>query len=149
MKKISFKIPTMQSSHCQQRVATALSELNALELLSLEAGNLTAGLSDQIPVKEVVSLIEGLGYRVDKVQPLADSEEQEDILLFKTDIKCSGCTSKIAPYLDSESAITHWQVDLQDPDKVLSVRSNGMTAGHLMQTVRNAGFNIEPIKKET
>ena len=40
---------------------------------------------------------------------------------FKTTLKCSGCVSKVTPFLNSLRDVTEWSVDLQHPDKVLTV----------------------------
>ena len=41
---------------------------------------------------------------------------------FKTTLKCSGCVSKVTPFLSSLRDVNaDWSVDLQHPDKVLTV----------------------------
>lgn len=67
-----------------------------------------------------------------------------DALSFRTNIMCNGCIAKVKPILDDAVGIASWKVDLDSPDRVLSVVSDGMTQDEIMALVRNAGFTIEP-----
>jgi copper chaperone len=40
---------------------------------------------------------------------------------FKTSIKCMGCVATVTPYLNEAVGEHNWQVDLQSPEKVLTV----------------------------
>ena len=39
----------------------------------------------------------------------------------KTNVKCSGCVAKIAPYLNDVVGHGKWSVDLNDPQRTLTV----------------------------
>jgi copper chaperone len=65
---------------------------------------------------------------------------------FKTNIKCSGCVAKVSPALNSESGISSWEVNTASADKILTVVSDGATEAEIINTVKVAGYNIEPIK---
>lgn len=64
---------------------------------------------------------------------------------FKTTIKCTGCLEKVTPHLDSNQSIENWEVDLKNPDKVLTVRSQTTTAEEVMSLVKRAGYEIEKL----
>ncbi|MBR6758655.1 MAG: heavy-metal-associated domain-containing protein [Bacteroidaceae bacterium] len=64
---------------------------------------------------------------------------------FRTSIMCNGCIAKITPILDAAQGITSWSVDLQSPERRLTVIPDGITKEELMSLVRNAGFTIEVI----
>jgi len=69
---------------------------------------------------------------------------QEHInLQFKTNINCSGCIAKVTPFLNDAEGITHWEVDTNNKDKILSVESDGITEAEVMKKVQEAGFKIE------
>jgi copper chaperone len=42
---------------------------------------------------------------------------------FKTTIKCSGCVATVTPGLNEAVGANNWQVDLQSPDKILTVNT--------------------------
>ena len=65
--------------------------------------------------------------------------------LFKTNINCGGCVAKVTPFLNDAEGVCHWEVDTQNKDKVLTLKSEGISQEQVMQTVQRAGFKIEPL----
>ena len=61
-------------------------------------------------------------------------------LLFKTNIQCGNCLSKVSPKLNEHSGIHTWQVDLQDPDRTLTVETNALNPEDIQKAVLKAGF---------
>lgn len=66
-------------------------------------------------------------------------------LQFKTNMKCSGCTDKVTPFLESVPEIKKWEVDTTTKDKVLTVDFDGTNEGIIVKKVEEAGFKIEKI----
>ncbi|WP_033566147.1 heavy-metal-associated domain-containing protein [Sphingobacterium sp. SYP-B4668] len=64
---------------------------------------------------------------------------------FKTNINCNGCVAKVSPFLNDAEGICHWEVDTASRDKVLTLKSEGITEQQVMETVQKAGFKIEPL----
>ncbi|ULQ55678.1 heavy-metal-associated domain-containing protein [Flavihumibacter rivuli] len=65
-------------------------------------------------------------------------------LKFKTNIKCNGCLTKARPFLNETAGEDNWEVDLQDPQKVLSVIPEGdITAAEIIAAVKEAGYTAE------
>lgn len=67
---------------------------------------------------------------------------------FKTNINCGGCIAKVTPFLDGESQIKNWEVDTENPAKILSVESDSLSQSEIMQLVQSAGFDISEKKKK-
>lgn len=67
---------------------------------------------------------------------------------FKTTINCGGCVATVKKQFDQLDGIEHWQVDTDHSDKILRVRSNGITENELVEAVRSCGFKIDPISQE-
>lgn len=65
---------------------------------------------------------------------------------FKTNINCGGCIAKVTPFLDGESAITSWEVDTDNPNKILTVETD-WTSDQVIALVTSAGFSAEEKKK--
>jgi copper chaperone len=61
-------------------------------------------------------------------------------LKFKTDINCSGCKAKVSNFLNNENAISHWDVDVNNPDKTLTVEGENITEKLVLETIAKAGF---------
>jgi copper chaperone len=64
---------------------------------------------------------------------------------FTTNINCGGCIKKVTPFLDQLSDI-EWKVDIEDKRKVLEVRSGSIEETSIIEKVKEAGFNISPLK---
>ena len=46
---------------------------------------------------------------------------------FKTNLQCGNCVSKVKPALDTAEGIVRWDVDTENPDKILTVESSGIS----------------------
>ncbi len=64
---------------------------------------------------------------------------------FKTDIKCGGCLDKVRPHLNEKEEINHWEVDLTDPARVLTVEGDNISVEEVADTVKKAGFKADLI----
>lgn len=64
---------------------------------------------------------------------------------FKTNIKCSGCLEKVTPGLNQTAGADNWEVDLQSPDKVLTVSADHVDAAAIRKAVETAGYKAENI----
>ncbi len=65
--------------------------------------------------------------------------------IFKTSINCNSCLSRVKPILDQEKRITSWEVDLDNPDKILKVVAEDIKSSEIIDIVDNTGFEIELI----
>jgi copper chaperone CopZ len=64
-------------------------------------------------------------------------------LQFKTNINCGGCIKAVTPGLNQEVGAGNWQVDTANPDKILTVSTDKLTAEQIVTVVENAGFEIQ------
>tara|TARA_R110002073_G_scaffold293194_2_gene458763 strand:+ start:40228 stop:40440 length:213 start_codon:yes stop_codon:yes gene_type:complete len=66
-------------------------------------------------------------------------------LKFKTNINCGGCVSKVTPFLDKQEGVDNWEVDTNNPDKILTIQSNGATEDEVRTTLQKVGFKAESL----
>jgi len=66
---------------------------------------------------------------------------------FKTNIMCGSCIAKVTPYLNANNEIKHWEVDTQNPSKVLTVETDHLTGEMVREIVKNAGYKAEPLNQ--
>ena len=64
-------------------------------------------------------------------------------LSFNTNINCANCVRAITPTLNGEKAISSWQVDTDNPSKVLTV-SGDLSAEQVVALIEEAGFEARP-----
>lgn len=70
----------------------------------------------------------------------------DTLLKFKTNINCNGCKATVTPFLDKTDGICHWDVDLENKDKILTVHSTGISAEEVKKVIKQAGYNSEFIE---
>ncbi|PWS28486.1 hypothetical protein DHW03_01100 [Pedobacter yonginense] len=69
-----------------------------------------------------------------------------ETLKFKTNIKCGGCIAAVTPHLNNLLAIEKWEVDTQNPDKILTVEGKqGIDTYQVIDTLEKAGYKAEKI----
>ncbi|WP_313578382.1 cation transporter [Chishuiella sp.] len=66
-------------------------------------------------------------------------------LKFKTNINCSGCVSKVKPFLDKLENTDSWQVDTTNENKILTIKTK-LSDEKIIDTIEEVGFEIEPIE---
>lgn len=67
-----------------------------------------------------------------------------ETLKFKTTIKCSGCVAQVTPFLNNAVGENNWEVDVQNPDKILTITSGEkLEKNAIIETVKEAGFKAE------
>ena len=63
-------------------------------------------------------------------------------LKFKTNINCGSCVRSVSGFLNGVNQVTTWEVDTANPDKVLTVKGERLTAESVVNAVEEAGFDI-------
>lgn len=66
---------------------------------------------------------------------------------FKTNINCSSCVATVTPFLNEAEGICHWDVDTTNKEKILTVKSEGISKQEVIEAVQKAGFKIEPLSR--
>lgn len=66
-------------------------------------------------------------------------------LKFKTNINCGSCIRAVTPHLNDLEGISAWQVDTDNSEKILEVKTETLDAGAIRATVEKAGFKAEQI----
>lgn len=63
---------------------------------------------------------------------------------FKTTIKCSGCVAKVTPFLNEALGEDNWEVDYNNPAKVLTVIGEN-DKKKVIEAVEKAGYKAEAL----
>ncbi|HEY0656363.1 MAG TPA: heavy metal transport/detoxification protein [Chryseosolibacter sp.] len=63
---------------------------------------------------------------------------------FKTTIKCAGCVAKVTPFLNEALGENTWEVDFNDPAKVLTVVGE-KEQSKVIEAVQKAGYKAEAL----
>ena len=65
------------------------------------------------------------------------------VLTFTSNIACNGCVSKVKPFLDELEGLAKWQVDIEHPQKILTVESVDLGVEEIEGAVAKAGYRLE------
>jgi copper chaperone len=68
-------------------------------------------------------------------------------LKFKTNLNCGGCVSKVQADFDNENGISEWNVDTANSDKILTIKSQGISEEEVIAIVKKKGFKAEVISE--
>ena len=66
-------------------------------------------------------------------------------LEFTTTFNCNNCIAKVTPYLNAVPGIVHWEVDIKNPSKVLTVYGDEVKPEEIKAKVREAGYTISDV----
>lgn len=64
-------------------------------------------------------------------------------LKFKTNINCQNCVRAVTGFLNDVDGLESWEVNTEDPNKVLSAKGEEIEAAAIIEAVEDAGFDIE------
>jgi len=67
-------------------------------------------------------------------------------LQFKTNINCGNCVRSVTNFLNDVPSIETWQVDTDNPEKILTVEGEDVTAEAVIEAVEEAGFDAEAVR---
>jgi copper chaperone len=66
-------------------------------------------------------------------------------LKFKTSINCGSCVAKVKPVLDNNETIKNWEVDTENPDKILRIEGEDIDEQDLIKSLQKIGYKAERI----
>ncbi len=66
---------------------------------------------------------------------------------FKTNINCGNCIRSVTPSLDNSVGASNWKVDIDNPEKILTVETEQVSSAEIIQAVEKAGFDITEMKQ--
>ena len=61
---------------------------------------------------------------------------------YKTNINCENCIRSVTNFLNDVQSIDNWHVDIENPQKVLTVEGTDIDAEEVENAVEEAGFDL-------
>lgn len=75
-----------------------------------------------------------------------DMPQGDSLMQFRTNLRCGACIRTVEPFMDRIDGVERWNVDLGDPDRVLSVYGN--VAPELVRAaLTQAGYSAEELRR--
>ena len=66
-------------------------------------------------------------------------------LQFKTNINCNNCVRAVTGFLNDVPSVKEWVVDIDNPDKILTVKGDEVTIEEIVEAVEDAGFDVKEV----
>ena len=63
-------------------------------------------------------------------------------LKFKSNINCDHCIAKVTETLDKIAGHDHWQVDITNPDKIVTLESDTLTMDQINEALGKLGYKV-------
>ena len=63
--------------------------------------------------------------------------------VYKTNINCNNCLSKVSPKMSELEGVVKWEVDLAHADRLMTVEASEEVLANVEATVAMAGFKAE------
>ncbi|MBK6979795.1 MAG: hypothetical protein IPH28_24110 [Cytophagaceae bacterium] len=64
---------------------------------------------------------------------------------FKTNINCNNCVAKVQTTLDGLVGAGNWQVDTNNPEKILDIKNLEVAAQDVTNKLKRIGFSAEEV----
>lgn len=64
---------------------------------------------------------------------------------FKTNMKCDACVATVTPHLNELEGVEKWEVNLANPEKILTVSTDGTDSKKIEEAISKAGYTAEKI----
>ena len=66
-------------------------------------------------------------------------------IILKTDLSCKHCVMKVEPVLKGQPGIVDYSIDLEHPDKLVTISSEGADTNEIISKFNAAGYTAEKI----
>ncbi|MEY3323141.1 MAG: hypothetical protein RLZZ417_2724 [Bacteroidota bacterium] len=69
-------------------------------------------------------------------------------ILLETNLHCSNCVRSVKGFLSEITELTHWEVDLNHPKKIITaIGSDELTANKIIEAIDEAGFEAKEVAR--
>lgn len=72
-------------------------------------------------------------------------EKAMEKVQLKTDLSCQHCVKTVEPILKNETGITNYSIDLNHPDNLITIESEGADIYKVIGQFSEAGYRAEKV----
>lgn len=149
MELIGLRIGNFRNGYCISTVTLAILNSQGVLLISAMPGFMILSYEPLVTSLEIiVRTITRLGYKIKLIiqnKTFIQILNTMKTLKFKTNIKCAGCLAKVSSGLNETAGEENWEVDIQTPEKTLTIASEDADENAILSAIKAAGFNAERI----
>ena len=68
-----------------------------------------------------------------------------ETIILKTDLSCKHCVANIEPLLKENTQIADYKIDLEHPDRLVTISSNNASIAAIISQFKSAGYSAEKL----
>lgn len=149
MKLLGLGISNLKDGYCISTVAMSVLSTPGAYLMAVMPGMMVVTYEPLITsVDKIIRSVTRLGYQIKRIvqgNSLTQILASMKTLRFKTNIKCAGCLAKVSSNLNETAGEDNWEVDINTPEKILTVAVDDMEESAIISAVKAAGFEAEKV----
>lgn len=149
MKLLGLDISDLKDGYCISTVTLSVLNTPGAYLIVVLPGIMVISYEPLITsADKIVTTVTRLGYKIKKLvqqDSLTQILASMKTLKFKTNIKCAGCLARVSPNLNEIAGEDNWEVDINTPEKILTVVSDEVDESSVIFAVNEAGFKADSI----
>jgi len=149
MKLLGLDISNLKDGYCISTVTLSVLNTPGAYLMVVLPGIMVISYEPLVTsVDKIITSVTRLGYKIKKLvqqDSLTQILASMKTLKFKTNIKCAGCLAKVSPSLNEIAGEDNWEVDINTPEKTLTVMSGEVDERDIIFAVNEAGFTADSI----
>lgn len=66
-------------------------------------------------------------------------------IILKTDLSCKHCAMKVEPVLKAEKGVVEYTIDLENPQRLVTIQSDGANIDSIIAGFKKAGYLAEKV----
>ncbi|SHF85746.1 heavy-metal-associated domain-containing protein [Pedobacter caeni] len=149
MKLLGLDISNLKDGYCISTVTLSVLNTPGAYLMVVLPGIMVISYEPLVTsVDKIINAVTRLGYQIKKLvqqDSLTQILASMKTLKFKTNIKCAGCLARVSPNLNEIAGEDNWEVDINTPEKTLTVISDEVDERSIIFAINEAGFTADSI----
>lgn len=149
MKLLGLDISNLKDGYCISTVTLSVLNTPGAYLMVVLPGIMVISYEPLVTsVDKIINAVTRLGYQIKKLvqqDSLTQILASMKTLKFKTNIKCAGCLARVSPNLNEVAGEDNWEVDINTPEKTLTVISDEVDERSIIFAINEAGFTADSI----
>lgn len=70
-------------------------------------------------------------------------------VVYNSTLKCQGCVDKVKGYLETESRIHSWDVNLTNPNRTLTIeKDDSLTDSEVIEKFKGLGYGLTKVSEQ-
>lgn len=149
METLGLNISNLKDGYCISTVTLSVLNTPGAYLIAVLPGVLVISYEPLVTsVEKIIKSVTRLGYKIKRIvqqKSLTQILASMKTLKFKTNIKCAGCLARVSPSLNETAGEDNWEVDINTPEKILTVVSDEVDASSIIFAINEAGFTADSL----